>query len=672
MIIMNYKYTFLLLLSISFLSGCEFPEAPEQKASEQEESTDSDSSDKEPPLYLGNMLKKFKAPTWEQLNADIEKQGGWTTNPLQDSAKLTYQYLNGKPAPTTVEKALTLENTSPENNEKIRYTLGRLPENEQKEVDYEAVHIRQSPVDAKSANPLLMSSSTEFELYALLGFGILSHTYDTMESYAPKEFVSSWQTSPDLLCDKFVLRDDLIWSDGKPVTAYDIEFSFKLIMTRQIPIPAMRSGTNQIKAAVAYDDRTIVFFHNEALVTNVMNMNFGILPKHIYEKSWKKDTTLSSSRHHVEYETHPVVAGPYRIVDRKSDQFIELERREDFYMHNGKQVRDKPYFKKIRIEIIPASETALMALKRGDLDYMQIDFNQWNSQTKGEEFYNRCTKVQAVEWTSFHFNWNIKTPFFEDVRVRKAMSYAFDYKEMFDVILFNLAEPSYGIFHPLNPAFPKDAKPPYQQDLSKSIALLTEAGWIDHDGDGVLDKYFPDKWEDTNNDGKPDKCLKGGYVPFDFTLYVNNASAIGLQICELMQQNLKGIGIICNVRPIEYTTLQQKCDQHQFQASLGGWGTGTDPDTSENIWGTGADRNFGYFSDPEVDRLFKLGKREKDRKKRMEIYGKIHNIIYEQQPYTFLYCRNSFYAVSKRIRGYGFYPRGIIDGNIWIPKESKD
>jgi len=81
--------------------------------------------------------------------------------------------------------------------------------------------------------------------------------------------------------DKVVMRDDLTWSDGKPITAHDVAFSFQVIMSEQVPVPAMRSGTDKLKWVEAYDDHTLVFFHKEPLAINTWNVNFGIIPKHI-------------------------------------------------------------------------------------------------------------------------------------------------------------------------------------------------------------------------------------------------------------------------------------------------------------------------------------------------------------------------------------------------------
>jgi peptide/nickel transport system substrate-binding protein len=112
------------------------------------------------------------------------------------------------------------------------------------------------------------------------------------------------------------------------------------------------------------------------------------------------------------------------------------------------------------------------------------------------------------------------------------------------------------------------------------------------------------------------------------------------------------------VRPLEFTVLQQKTSDHDFQAMFGGWGTGTDPDTSDNLFVTREARNFVQYSNAEVDKLYKLGRKEFDRGKRAEIYGRIAEQIYADQPYTFLYFRNSFYAFNKSLRGYHFSPRG--------------
>ena len=99
------------------------------------------------------------------------------------------------------------------------------------------------------------SSAVEFEVSSLTGFGLFSFDWN-FKPFAVSDTVVSWQSSKDKLYDKVVLRDDLTWSDGTPITAHDIVFTFKTIMNPEVPVPAVRSGTDQIRWIEAYDDQT--------------------------------------------------------------------------------------------------------------------------------------------------------------------------------------------------------------------------------------------------------------------------------------------------------------------------------------------------------------------------------------------------------------------------------
>lgn len=595
-------------------------------------------------------LQPFTPPTLSELDAKAK----WEKQPVLDAMELLKaKKAKEKPLATTAE-ALKLQNTSAENNDKILSALGQLPASDD-EVDWEATFNRHTPMDIKSSNSILGSSVAEFEVTGLMGMSLFAFDWN-FSPFAASEHVVSWESSADHLIEKVVIRDDLTWSDGTPITAHDVAFSFQTIMNPKVPVPAVRSGTDKLRWVHAYDDHTVVYFHKEALATNVWNIFFPIIPKHIYENSVKEDPTLIDSPHHVKQENNPVSGGPYKLVKRTRGQEIVLERREDYYMHKGKQVRQKPYFKTIRFHIIEDRNTALLALKKGDLDEMILMPEDWKSKTIDADFYSKNTKATGVEWTSFHFLWNFKTPFFSDGRVRQAMSYAYDYDEMHNTLNLGLYERSNGIFHKTAWMYPKPAPPYYFQDLDKSEELLDAAGWTDSDGDGIRDKMV---------DGKR--------IKFEFTMLCSNIPD-RIKYCTLMKECLGKIGVICNVKPMEFVTLSQKLLEHDVQSAFGGWGTGSDPDTSDNIWGTNEGRNYGQYSNPEIDRLYAQGRKEFDRTKRAAIYGKIHTILYRDQPYTWLYFRNGFFAFSKDLRGYMFSPRDPYGyspgvGSIWKPKK---
>ena len=564
----------------------------------------------------------FEPPPLEALDRDAK----WIDRPVKDALAVLREQQSKEPVLGTVAEALTLKNDSSQANATILSALGRLPE--KGEADLEARIDRHVAGDLGSTNPILISSSAEFDILGLTGFGLFS--YDrTLEPFANAETAVSWQTSADGLYDKVVMRDDVVWSDGKPITAHDIAFTYRVIMDPRVPVPAVRTGTDQMKGVHAYDDRTVVFFHKEPLATNVWNINFPVLPRHVYEGTWEKDPTLKDSPEHVALEEKPVSGGPYEILSRKRGQEIVLRRRESWSQVNSRTVREQPYFKDIRFRIIEDPNTALLALKSGEIDEMILQPEQWTTQTVDDDYYQLNTKATAPEWVSFHFAWNIGTPFFADRRVRRAMSYAFDHDRMLEKICLGLYEPCGGNFD--------------------------EAGWTDHDNDGIRDKE-----------------IDGQIVPFEFALLVNQ-QPFRIAICTLLKENLEQIGVIANVRPVEVTAMQEMMQKKNFQACFSGWGSGTDPDTSENIWKTGEMRNYCGYSNPEVDRLFAEGRRELDRSRRAEKYARIQEILYDDQPYTWLFWRNSFYGFSKRLRGYAFSPRGPYhyspgSGSLWKPR----
>jgi len=349
---------------------------------------------------------------------------------------------------------------------------------------------------------------------------------------------------------------------------------------------------------------------------------------------------MARSAHHAKLEDHPVVGGPYELVRRSRNQEFVVRRRENYSNPHGKQVRSKPYFKEIRVKVIEDFNTALVALKGGQIEEQLLRPEQWVNQTNDASFYKRNTKVTAVEWTEFHFVWNTQTPFFSDKRVRKAMSYAMDYDELLKVICQDMYQPAQGPFHPTSWLFPKEGPQPYKQDLKLAANLLAEAGWTDSDGDGILDKM-----------------IDGRRVPFEFTMLTYQTES-GVMAATLMKMSLDQIGIICHVKPTEFTVLIDREQKHRFEAAMGGWGSGTDPDGTRNSYATGEARNYGMYSNKRVDELFQQGLRELDLDKRAAIYAEIHMILWEDQPYTWLFYRNAFYAFSKKVRGYNFAPTG--------------
>ncbi len=612
-----------LLCMMLLMSGC--PKAPSDVGSEEGSKTDEETVIR---------LEHFDAPPLEELNASVE----WEDQPVLDITAEMRQQKAAEPKLATAAEALQLKNDSDENNTTILSALG-VPWESASDMNNDAEIKRLMPSDIKSTNPVMQSSLYETWYNSLTGLGFFSFDKE-MAPFAPSELVVSWQTSKDKLYDKIVIRDDLVWSDGKPVTAHDVAFSFQLIMNPDVPIPAVRTGMDSMKWIEAYDDHTVVYFHKESLATNVWNLNFPILPKHIYEESVKEDPTLGDSEYHLKFEQNPVVGGPYKLVKRIKNQEVVVERREDWYMHKGQQVRPKPNFKTVRFRVIEDSNTALLALKNGDIEDMEFQPEQWVEQTSGSDYYDKNTKARGEQWVYYYFGWNCKTPLFEDTQVRKAMSYAVDYDHILKTLCYGLYTPCTSEFHENSWAGPKVPRQPYQQDLAKAEELLEDAGWVDDDGDGIREKE-----------------INGKTVKFEFTIMCAN-DQLRIDICTSLKEALGRIGVSCNVKPTEFTVMQENARAHQFQAMFGGWGTGADPFSTANLWKTGENRNYGLYSNSKVDELFDKALQSLVQDERATYYREIDDILWDEQPYTWLYYRSAFYGFNKNLRGYTFSPRG--------------
>ena len=615
---------------------------------------------------LGNKIREEKKFTYPATLEEVEKlaqdAGGWLPNPTIDSYELSYNFLTPTPKPKkTLEEVCNLENTSPESNAEIVDAFQRIPSREGLDieqdtpgVDYNAELYRHMSADVNSFNPLFFSTHPDYEAMGYTQIALLLLRKDTLEYIGNRDTIVSWESSADHRMDKIVIRDDLLWSDDHPITADDWEFSYNVIMTSTVPIYAMRSGTDLLLGVKAYDKHTLIFFHQEPTPISPANISFPIIAKHIYEKTIEDDPTLTRTPYHQKQEHDPVTSGQYVVEKHQPNSSIIFRRRENYYTYKGKVVRPKPYLNRVHFQISPDSATAFMQVKNGDIEEMALLPEQWLTQAATPDFYLRNTKASATSWTYFAFWFNMADdcPFFQDIRVRKALSMAFDYEEMLKVHRKGLDTQCRGLYAESAPCFPKDANLPYlKQDFTKARELLTEAGWVDSDNDGLLDH----EW-------------KGKQIPFSFTVVTTNLPE-SIELCNLLAQSLRKLGIECNVQSMEFNVLCQREQEHKFQMVMSGWGAGSDPYSSENIWGTDAGRNYISYSNKQVDELFKEGLKEFDRPKRMAIYQKIHELIYADYPCIWLFNRNTSSAFNKNLRGVGFDYRGIMLGDTWKERQ---
>ena len=237
-------------------------------------------------------------------------------------------------------------------------------------------------------------------------------------------------------------------------------------------------------------------------------------------------------------------------------------------------------------------------------------------------------------------------PYFKDKRVRWALAHLVDKEELNKKLHFGLFYPITGPYYPLGPNCDKDLAP-IGYDLEKAKQFLKEAGWKDQDGDGILEK-----------DG----------IPFRFTLMFSTGIQFYEQLTPILRSNFLRAGIELDLRRLEAVTLFKKMQEHDFDAIMAGWGRGAGGEDLYQIWHSSQSEegsNYISYANPEVDRLLEEGRREFNEAKRQTMYKKVHRILYDEQPYLFMFARPDLVARHLRFKNVKEYPVGL-DMREWI------
>ena len=248
---------------------------------------------------------------------------------------------------------------------------------------------------------------------------------------------------------------------------------------------------------------------------------------------------------------------------------------------------------------------------------------------------------------------NLQRPLFQDQRVREAIAYAIDRQELIDGVLLGLGEIIASPYKP-GTAWVNQSLKARLFDPNKAKRMLADAGWIDSDNDGYLDKA-----------GKA----------LSFTIITNNGNKQRADTATIIQQRLKQIGIKVNVRLIEWSAfIENFINKRQFDAVILGWSLTTEPD-QYNIWHSSqtGERQFNFLSynNAKVDEALLEATRTFNLKKRKQWYDIMQQGIYNDVPVVFLYAPYSLPVVHKRIQGINPAPAGIgYNSEFWyVPKE---
>ena len=443
----------------------------------------------------------------------------------------------------------------------------------------------------------------------------------------------SWTISDDKLTYTFTIKKGVKWQDGVPFTADDIVFSYKTIMDPKVDAPQLRSYYQEIKKVEAVNEYEVRFtYARPYFLALEFCGGIPIVPRHVFEKGDFNTNPAGRA---------PIGTGPFRFVKWTTGREVVLEKNDDYW-------GEKPHLDKIVYRIITDPSVALQVLKRQELDVASLTPIQWEKQTGSPDFENHFDKFNYYTPNYSYIGWNSARPFFADKRVRRAMTHLVNRGLILDKIMFDLGAVVTNPFYINSPEYDKDIKPvPY--DPARARALLDEAGWTDHDGDGIRDK-----------DG----------VKFAFEFLIPGGSETGEKIATILKEELDKMGIAMEIRKTEWAVFTSRLNDRKFDAVTLAWSMGVESDPYQ-IWSsTQADSgsNFVGFKNAEADSLIEQARQEFDRPKRIELYRKFSEIVNEEQPYTFLFCRKATVAVAKRFENVIVYPLGVDPIEWYVPQ----
>ncbi len=427
----------------------------------------------------------------------------------------------------------------------------------------------------------------------------------------------SWEISPDGKTYTFRIHPEAKWSDGRPVTAEDVQFYYDTMMDPKNLTSLFRVDLSRFARPEVVDERTVRITAEEPHWKNFWTAaGFVALPKHAWnDKDFNK----------INFE-FPVVSGPYELSDVKMNRSVALKRRGDWWGRVKPYNTGKHNFDYLVFRSTEDRNKVLEMLKKGDVDsYPIYTAKIWAEQTDFPQTQKNWVVKQSVfnkEPKSFQgIALNMRRPVFQDVRVRRAFAHLLNRELMNEKLMFNLYFLLNSYYPDLYPDNTNPDAPLVKFDPEKARALLQEAGW-EVGPDGFLTK-----------DGQR------------FTVTILHYDGTELRHLNVYLQDLKAVGIDARIEVISRASFTKRVDEHDFDMIWSAWGASRLRDP-ESMWSSKtadeiATQNYPGVKDGEIDRLIELQKTEMDAGKRNEILRQIDARLVEIMPYVLLWQSGS-------------------------------
>ncbi|HET8631563.1 MAG TPA: ABC transporter substrate-binding protein [Thermomicrobiales bacterium] len=434
--------------------------------------------------------------------------------------------------------------------------------------------------------------------------------YDVKFTKLQGENAESWEVAPDAKKVTFHLRQGITWHDGQPFTSDDAKFSIELFQNPDSASP-YRPKFVDISSIDTPDPNTLVVNLSKPNVAILDALTYVfMLPKHAIGNIAPKDLVK-----HQWWQTNPIGTGPFKWSKYVTDQYVELA-------PNPKYWRGAPKLDKLINRYFKEAGSSLIALQKGEIQFTYVTLDESQVAAKDANLTVIPGPSQVVNYLQF----NLKDKRFQDVRVRQAFMYAIDRKAIVDQLFKGAAVVVQCPFN--QQALLPDGLNDYKADPNKAKQLLQAANWDSIKGD-----------------------------PIEVLTYY--ADQLSQDVLVTMQQQLSDVGISIKIRAVDVPTFNS-LRNGTWSMYYAGAANGVDPDVTSIYFVSDATPpaggNYGYYSNPQVDKDYAAGRAETDQTKRNADYQDVSKILNQDVPWAFMWVTTRFGAVSKKVQNFLYTP----------------
>lgn len=506
------------------------------------------------------------------------------------------------------------------------------------------------PADVQTFNTLFAFSYEESAITDLLYPGLLDFRWNDgkgeLEAYPM--IAKSWQWSADSSSLKFILRDDIKWSDGKNLTTDDVVFSYDLFSDPEVKSRLAGTFNYMFVDSMGQIDiqKTFVIISQNEFDINFPEKSFidlnkvsiPVIPKHIFVGLNRNEISTST------INFSPVSCGPFKLKKWKKNQSIILEADSNSFLFNTAQTSE------IIFKIIPDYTSRILQLKKGDIDLVELikveDIEDFKSLSNLSIFNNVGREYDYIGWNNIdpeEFSSGKVKPnkLFGNKNVRRALTIAINRKEILSEYLLNKGTLASTPVSPIFKSFFDENLKPYEYNPDEAKTILAGEGWKDEDKNGILEK---------------------GKTEFRFTLYYPVGNPLREFASVVVKNNLKAIGIEVTLEKMEMGTFIDYLYERKLDSWMAGWGIPI-PLELKPYWYSDPNigvLNFACYGSSEADSVLNQLDSKIINEQKIILIKKFQTIIHQDEPVSFLYWTPNIIVYNHRIKNINITPYGVL------------